>query len=245
MSEHHENAPTFEQIQEFNAAVLKALPRLTRFQQQRWIGDSGVLRLALADALVEHSVSASNQLSFWLAFYRQRFPREFDAAGGEKAFRSIQIPEERTDFIWLVVVLQGITTKQVYDLCEALFDTDIAKGVGGIDFNLLADERDNKKSYAIWVRARQEADNELAGQKPMGIKAKKLKTMTLVERMLLELRYFTEFGDHLDKDFKTICTGSPLPNGVATAGQDNNKFFVGWEHPDYTSSKHAAREVVA
>jgi len=60
MSEPRENAPTFEQNQEFNAAVMKAMPRLTGFQQQRWIGDALGLKLALTNALIEHSVKASD-----------------------------------------------------------------------------------------------------------------------------------------------------------------------------------------
>jgi hypothetical protein len=175
--------------------------------------------------------------------YRNRFPEQFKEAGGEKAFRSIQVPEERRDFSWLVVVLKGITTQQVYEVCRALFDCDKASD---IDFDLLADERSADETYAFWARARQEADNELSGQSALSIKVRGSKTMTLLERLLLELRYFTEEGDHLDRFHVTLCTGSPTPhrNRIPTASFLNEKFFIGWILEEFAMKSNAAREVV-
>lgn len=67
--------------------------------------------------------------------------------------------------------------------------------------------------YAIWVRDRQEADEELQNKSADDIQREGLNTETLKERILHEWCHFEETGKHLDEKNWTICAGSRGPDG--------------------------------
>lgn len=77
-----------------------------------------------------------------------------------------------------------------------------------LDKSITENDRANSKTRAIWIKESVEADEEHANKSANDIKAAKLVTMTLLERLLYEVVYYTETGKHLDVKNVTLCAGS-------------------------------------
>ena len=79
---------------------------------------------------------------------------------------------------------------------------------------VIYNERDAKNGpYSIWVRDEVEADEKYKNLSANQIKGMNIKTETLVERLIHELKYFQETGKHLDIKNITLCTGSRYSDG--------------------------------
>jgi len=72
--------------------------------------------------------------------------------------------------------------------------------------------------YAIWVRDRQEADEELANLSAEMIQDKGFNTETFTERTLHEWVYNDETDQHLDIKNVTLCSGSRYAGAVGCVG---------------------------
>ena len=111
------------------------------------------------------------------------------------------------------------------------------------------DRTAEEKSYAIWVRERVEADEELANLSADDLVAKKAKMkfadITPLERMLYELKFFMETGKHLDIQNVTLCSGSRDSDGsVPCACWRDSGFRVDWDYRGDRLSSLRSREVV-
>jgi hypothetical protein len=99
--------------------------------------------------------------------------------------------------------------------------------------------------YAILIRDRVEPDEEpntLAKQ----IAKKKIPTMTLLERLILELFYFHFTHQHLDVKDWTLCAGSRDENGdVPHVGwsSESSRFYIRRSGPDSSRGGIRARVV--
>ncbi len=133
----------------------------------------------------------------WERFYQTEFGLTVD-------FSEVVIPES-PDQVWrLIFVGQGLTCNQVYDSWkfpkwqyEKDLDTAVPTNVRVADHH-----------YAIWVRDGIEPDQEFLGQSTRKADADMKIGMTLLERMVLESKYFAETGKHLDNKGLTLCSGS-------------------------------------
>lgn len=88
----------------------------------------------------------------------------------------------------------------------------------------------NKKTVR-YFKANIEADEENAGKSANELKDKP--GITLRERIILELQYFLDTGNHLDIYNITLCSGSRFSVGVVPdAFWGDGKFCVRWNDPD-------------
>ena len=172
-------------------------------------------------------------------FYHQIFNLDLDFSG-------IRIPNHQPGFDRLIIVAQGLTAQQVYDVCSQHFKcwkyTDKS-----LDEAVPTHDRDPKDGhYAVWVRDRVEADEELKNLSADEIKKKNLTTETLLERLLHELKFWSETENHLDKDNITNCTGSRYRVGVVPyADWYGDGFGVDWCSPDFSGDGLRSRQVVS
>lgn len=189
---------------------------------------------------VERSVSpsalgiAEAQLAAWHTLYQER--------GIELG--EILIPERKPCFDRLIVVAARLTNNQVYAWCEQKFGCWRYQG----DLNTITSERSPKRAYAIWVRERVEADEELKNLSANQLEKKKVSGITLLERLLYELKYFAETGKHLDVENFTLCAGSRCSDGnVPRVGWRSGRREVGvsWCGPDRARDGLRARAVVS
>jgi hypothetical protein len=175
----------------------------------------------------------------WQNFYQKFF-------GLELNFSGVRIPEKRAGFDRLIIVAQGLTLNQAFDACRQNFkcwryteDLDTAtKG---------PNEREPTQHYAIWVRDRTEADEELKNLSANQIKIQDIATETLLERLIHELKYWDETaGEHLDIKSITLCAGSRNSDGyVPSAFWYGDGLRVGWYDPVHSNDDLRARQVVS
>src|SRR3989304_9001611 len=145
--------------------------------------------------------SIEELIAEWEGFYQDTFGIRAD-------FSNLQIPEKESGFNLLIIMAGGMTPQRLYDKCGELFPCWKFAGVT-LDNLVTYSERTSKNdAYAIWVRDYVEADEEFRSLSADKIKAKNITTETLEERLLHELKYFRETGEHLDMENITICTGS-------------------------------------
>jgi len=142
-----------------------------------------------------------DQIIGWLNFYRT-------FSGISVDLSKFEIPEKKKPgFDRLIVVAEGLTPNQLYDKCAEKFNCHRYRN--DLDKAIVHNDRDSSKgSYAIWVRDRVEADEELNDVSADWLKEREIPGITLLERLLYELKYFSETGKHLDIENRTLCSGS-------------------------------------
>jgi len=128
-----EKEDTTRQAMEFCAAVSKQLPHLTPEEMQFWIQNQGKLQEVLAVALV-----IPDPLKEWELFYQEVFGITVDLSG-------LAIPKAKKGFNRLVVMLQDMTAKRLFDKCTERFQAYCEIK----DLSLVGSERIVKKTYAI------------------------------------------------------------------------------------------------
>ncbi|MEK9170785.1 MAG: hypothetical protein AAB789_00510 [Patescibacteria group bacterium] len=142
----------------------------------------------------------------------QNFYRDF---GIKTDFLNLQIPKKQEGFDRLIIMAQGILPQWYYDQCKKRFlcwkwtEKNLDKI---IDFSFQA--RSAKYSpYAIWVRERVEADEELKELSAIDLKDQGIHGILIEERFAYELKFFDETGGHLDIQNGTLCSGSRVDDG--------------------------------
>ena len=180
----------------------------------------------------------------WENFYWKYFSLTVDLSGVKIPERT---PEQAKEFTRLIIVAQGLSNNQAYNACFGAFNGKCYKYTDDLDKGVPANERDPKGgSYAIWVRDTVEADEVHKNKSANMIVAAKLKTETLLERMLHELKYFAETGKHLDMNNVTLCSGSRDSDGsVPDAIWSDGGFQVDWGDSDDQDKSFRSREVVS
>ena len=166
----------------------------------------------------------SQQLADWKLFYKKFFRHNLD-------INNIQIPDQPNGFDRLIVVAKGFTLNQIYAVMVRHFDC--WQYTEDLDKVITRNDRDANKTdtYAVWLRDRQEADEENQNLSAKEVWDKKIQGITLAERMLYELKFWDETGDHLDMDNVTLCAGSRRSDDdvpYMSFGSDDQTVSVGW-----------------
>ncbi len=158
----------------------------------------------------------------------------------------LAVPERREGFNRLMVFGDAtLTNNRVYDACDASFPSWWYKNDLDLAVPPDKDERHPKNGvYAVWVRDRVEADEELKNLSANMVAEKRLKTMTLLERELLELVHFRETGRPLDVKNRTLCSGSRYSDGRVPGACWSGAFGVFWRDPSVRRDSLRSRAVV-
>jgi hypothetical protein len=173
----------------------------------------------------------------WLDFYRRIFGKEVDLA-------SLTVAAKPLD-CWPIVVVPGVTNNDAFDACKKQFGawrwTD--------DLNTIRDVVARPAgAYCTWVKAFVEADPDLANVSAETIAKRGLSTLTLLERLILELKYFDETKQHLDIKNWTLCAGSRYADGDVPGVRwfpADRKLSVDWTPPRNADSNLRARAAVS
>ncbi len=142
-------------------------------------------------------------LEDWVALYAEEFGEDRDVL--RKEFAALKLPEHRDGFDWIVVVKRGYCPNRIY---------------GGLSHHVKTwkwwenlDEGTHEPSGDAWTyiarfRARIEADEEYRNKSPEQLEKEKVRSITLAERLLLELVYWRSTKKNLDVESRTRCDGS-------------------------------------
>ena len=147
-------------------------------------------------------------------------------------------PEQEREFTRLLIVARGINPEIIYNRCAQYFQCDnwlaatwMGGAPGGIDNKKVHSLRiaDNG-SYAIWVKDQKESEKvENEPEHKIGSdehldKAK----ITLEERLLLELKSYSDNKKHLDETEPCVCDGSYVLEAVKAKDKSKNRVSVRW-----------------
>jgi len=162
---------------------------------------------------------ASDILVEWQDFWKRH--------GIKADFTRLVIPAKKKGFDRLLVIPEGLTINQAITICQRKFS--VWTYANDLDKNVNKNDRTAGKAYAIWVRDRAEADEELKNLSADDLEEKGINGITLLERLVYELKHFDESGEHLDIDNITLCSGSRASDGsVPNVSWDDGKLDVWW-----------------
>ncbi len=178
-------------------------------------------------------------LSDWRSFWKDNFNLDLD-------FTTLRIPPQQEGFNRLLIMLEGMTANRLYAKCAELFPCWRYMD----NLNTVTSDRDPTKlgTYAIWARDRVEADEELKSKSANDLREAGVKGETLPERLLHELKYFTETKEHLDVRTITLCSGSRDPHGGVPDVRwrsEGGEMGVGWYIPARRGVSLRVRAVVS
>ena len=212
------------QMGEIMSPIITEVLKLSPERCQYWIGKKGKLQNEIRKILVGSKVVVPGELDSWVVLYRDCFGLELDIT-------KLVIPEYQEN-TWIVPVHESLTEQVIYDACKVLFNCDKS-----IDFSSIQDLH-RKGTTVRRFKANVEADEEYKNKSANDLKKEGLeeKSITLKERMLLELWYFKTTGKHLDVGNWTLCNGSRSAGGVVPYASwfgDDRRFCLRWSDPGY------------
>jgi hypothetical protein len=174
----------------------------------------------------------------WKKIYKKHFRMKVD-------FSNLHIPEKPEGDWWLIIVAKDMSPEKIFLACKKAFgawkwtDQNLDKIIESI-------RSANEGSYAIWVRANVEADEEFKNLSANQLKELGHNGVTLEERGLLEIMYFEQTGNHLDIQCITLCTGSRYGGGsVLLVDWYDGKMDVRWYRPASAHDYLRSRQVVS
>jgi len=197
---------TLRQQREFHSIVLTALPVDMPWEVvNKWLKHPKKLAEALSITLMSGQCSLD-----WQIFYQKYFSISINLSQVQS---QIQTPSYQEGFDRVIIVPKGITEDRVFQVCSEKFK--IRKRTNQelsevIDHN----DRMSTETYAIRVRDCQEADKENKNISAEQAKEKDINGITLLERLIYELKYWDETEKHLDMANLTICSDSRCSDGA-------------------------------
>ncbi len=199
------------------------------------IKDGKKFKGAGLEGAVPTPTDLNSQLASWQNLYLE--------LGLKVDITNLKIPAPQPGFTRLILVPEGLTPNKAVTLLKKKMQvytyTDNPDTITSV--------RDTKKTYVIWVRDRQEADEELKNKSANDLKSEGINCITLIERLLYELKFFAETGKHLDEKNWTLCGGSRYPDGnVPNVNWNPNygKVSVNWNYVDNRNGNLRSRAIV-
>jgi len=143
----------------------------------------------------------------------------------------VKIPDDEPGFDRVLLIPEGLTMNQVITACRKRFK--VYTYVDDLDRDVPTNDRSPKSgAYAIRLRDRREADEELKNLSANALSERNIKGITLLERLVLELKHHYETGEHLDVENVTLCSGSRHSGGyVPRVYWYDGRLCVDWYHP--------------
>lgn len=121
------------------------------------------------------------------------------------------IPEPQDGFDWLLIVRKGLWPNEAYDRIGRL-KVPTWRYTHDLD-GIMSVREPFERSYGVWIRNRQEADEEFRSQSFNAI-WRKVNGITLTERLVAERDWLKRTnGGHLDEKSLTLSTGSRCSDG--------------------------------
>ena len=108
--------------------------------------------------------------------------------------------------------------------------------------------RTPEPSYAIRIRDRQEADDELKLLSAIQLKEQGINCITLLEHLVFTLKYWSETNEHLDLNISTLCPSFHCSGGdVSCVGWDLEDcgLRINWYESGRASELLRARQAVS
>ncbi len=200
----------------------------------------GSITITMFATFLQHKnpFAISDIQSEWQEFYRKYFRLAVDFSG-------VQIPDDLGGFDRVIFIPKGLKLNDVLRVIRKQFPA--WSYIDDLDDDVVGNVRTTDRSYAIRLRERVEADEELKNFSANQLK-RGINTITLLERLVFELKYFSETDQHLGVSNITLCAGSHRRGGSVPYVlwvADQGRFVISWCHPDDADDRLRARQVVS
>jgi hypothetical protein len=207
-------------------------------QVDYWLGKKKELakNLKLVFSLIpEDEYSAEREE--WKNFYKTQFDWIVD-------FSQVIVPVKPEVGNWrLIFIAKGMTMNLAFDKASKLFPNWRYKD--DLDKAIPANIRNTQNSYAIWVKDGVEPDVEFLGKSTREADPDMKLGITVLEGIILEMKYFLEIGNHLNVKGVTFCSGSRSSDGnVPCLYWSSVKFSVYWYFLGNSDSDYGIRLAV-
>jgi hypothetical protein len=214
---------------------MKALS-ISKDSAQNVAGRGGDLQKKFQKALAEIIDELSGDpIAEWKRFYLDHFGIDMDLS-------DVKIPAWQKGFDRIIIVAKGLTYSTVINAMRKKFN--VWTYADNLDKAIDKNDRWPNETYAIRVRNRVEADEELKNLSADDLAKRNIPGITCLERLLYELKYFSETGEHLDIKNWTLCSGSRDSDGrVPCVNFADGEVYVGWCSSSYAYSFLRARSV--
>lgn len=187
----------------------------------------------------QNPFAISNIQSEWQEFYRKHFRLAVD-------FSDVQIPDDLGGFDRIIFIPKGLKLNDVVKAMKKCFP--VWSYIDDLNKDVIENIRQSDRNYAIRIRERVEADEELKSLSANQLKQQGVNCMTLLERLVLELKYWSETNQHLDVSNITLCAGSRnRPGRVPHVhwDADDSKLRIDWCNPALAHDHIRARQSVS
>ncbi|MDD5749429.1 MAG: hypothetical protein PHO91_01420 [Patescibacteria group bacterium] len=187
----------------------------------------------------QNPFAISDIQSEWQEFYRKYFRLSV-------SFSDASIPDNAGGFDRVIFIPKGLKLNDVLKAMKKCFP--VSSYIDDLDKDVIDNVRVSDCNYAIRIRERVEADEELKNLSANKLRQQGVNAMTLLERLVYELKYFSETNEHLDVQNWTLCAGSRGRDGGVPcvfwlAG--NGRLRVGWFFPGFAVGFLRARQSVS
>lgn len=230
--------PSWGQLGSLAGFIVEFLAGILNFSQvEYWLKHKTELKKKLCE-LFSIVDEFSEIREDWQKFYKTHFKWDVD-------FSQVLIPIKPTDGKWrLIFIAKGMTLNFVFKICEKLFTS--WKYYDDLDKKISKNIRNTKSHYAVWVRDGVEPDAEFLGKSTREADPDMLIGITFLERIIFEIKYFTETGKHLDIKGLTFCSGSRSAGGGVPCAclRGDDEFLVCYRGLSGSSSGYGVRSAV-
>jgi hypothetical protein len=205
---------------------------------QRIIEQAGQFKQRHAALLLEFGTTADTKvIADWQKFYKDHFGLDVD-------FSKVGIPKRPKGNYRLLFIAKGMTMNVAFARCTELFPT--WKYVDDLDAKITQNIRTASENYAVWVLDEVEPDKTYRGKSTKQVDPTMELGITVLERIIFEIKYFSETGKHLDVKGVTFCSGSRYAGGsVPSADWYDGKFRIGWYYLGGSDSDYGIRSAVS
>jgi hypothetical protein len=231
--------PSWGQLGSLAGFIVEFLASILNFSQvEHWLKHKNELKKKLREAF-----SVTDEFfeirEDWQKFYKTNFDWNVD-------FGQVLIPVRPAYGKWrLLFIPKGMTMNLAFKTCEKLFTS--WKYYDDLDKKIIKNIRNTDSNYVVWVRDEVEPDSEFLGKSTRQADPEMLIGITLLERIIFEIKYFTETGKHLDIKGVTFCSGSRNSGGDIPRAYLNSdgRFEVSYCDIDDSCSGYGVRRVVS
>jgi len=181
----------------------------------------------------EREILSAEKVKEWQNFWKKHgIFRDFSGITQPKIQEENDALRLAVDFSRELLIPRGLTANSIIGICQKRFPVWVAPN----PFRpaKLISFRQNSRtakcgSYVIKVRDRIEADEELPAHSGLLLEAKGILGITLVERLVYELKHFDETGRHLDLMHLTYCAGSRNKYDAPTVNFNQREVFIAYQ----------------
>lgn len=213
--------PSWGQLGSLAGFIIDFLATILNFSQaEYWLGHKSELKKKLRDVFsIDDEFSEVRQN--WQEFYITRFNWDVD-------FSLVVIPHKPNGKWRLLFIPKGMMLNFAFKIASDLFSS--WRYNNDLDAVVTKNIRNTENHYVVWVRDEVEPDQEFLGKSTRQADPDMQIGITLLERIIFEIKYFTEKEKHLDVKGFTFCSGSRNANGNVPKAclNDNGVLRVYW-----------------